>query len=118
MDVDRKCAAVEYWVRDFVNFFYGRPVEKRNFDTEKWDKIRREEHLKAKQASEARWNDYLKHPEKYFGPPPRLVEPELYPNTTVAVVPTTKPQGLYFALKFLCQDKPLDTASFRKGKER
>ena len=116
-DVNRKCAAVEYWVRDLVNFFYGRPVEKRNFDYEYWDKIRREEYAKLKAESEARYQDYLKHPDKYFGPPPRLVEPELYPNTTVAVVPTTKPQGLYFALKFLCQDKPLDTASFRKGKK-
>ena len=116
-DVNRKCAAVEYWVRDLVNFFYGRPPEKRNFNYEYWDKIRREEYAKLKAESEARYQDYLKHPDKYFGPPPRLVEPELYPNTTVAVVPTTKPQGLYFALKFLCQDKPLDTASFRKGKK-
>lgn len=116
-DVDRKCAAVEYWVRDLVNYFYGRPVEKRNFNYEYWDKIRREEFAKLKAQSEARYQDYLKHPEKYFGPPPRLVEPELYPNTTVAVVPTTEPKGLYFALKFLCQDKPLETASFRKCKK-
>ena len=24
MDIDAKCAAVEYWVRDLVNYFYGR----------------------------------------------------------------------------------------------
>lgn len=117
MDVDGKCAAVEYWVRDLVNYFYGRPVEKRNFNYQYWDKVRREEYAKLKAASEARYQDYLKHPEKYFGPPPRLVEPQLYPNTTVAVIPTTKPQGLAFALKFLAQDKPLTTTSFRKGKK-
>ena len=72
-DVDRKCAAVEYWVRDLVNYFYGRPVEKRNFNYQYWDKIRREEYAKLKAASEARYQDYLKHPDKYFGPPPRLV---------------------------------------------
>jgi len=68
-DIHPICAAIEYWVRDLVNYLDGKPIEKRQFDTEKWDKIRREEHFKAKQASEARWNDYLKHPEKYFGPP-------------------------------------------------
>lgn len=31
-DVDAKCAAVEYWVRDLVNYFYGRPAETRNFN--------------------------------------------------------------------------------------
>ena len=117
-DVEGKCAAVEYWVRDLVNYFYGRPVEKRNFNYQYWDKVRREEYAKLKAKSDARWNDYLKHPDKYFGPPPRLVEPELYPNTTVAVVPTTKPQGLYFALKFLSMDEPLKTTSFRKGKKQ
>ena len=117
MDVDGKCAAVEYWVRDIVNYFYGRPVEKRNFNYQYWDKIRREEYAELKAKSEARWNDYLKHPDKYFGPPPRLVEPELYPNTTVAVIPTTKPQGIAFALKFLAMDEPLKTTSFRKGKK-
>ena len=116
-DVDGKCAAVEYWVRDLVNYFYGRPVEKRNFNYQYWDKIRREEYAELKAKSEARWNDYLKHPDKYFGPPPRLVEPELYPNTTVAVIPTTKPQGIAFALKFLAMDEPLKTTSFRKGKK-
>ena len=100
-DVEGKCAAVEYWVRDLVNLFYGRPKEKRNFDYQHWDKIRREEYAKLKRESEARYQDYLKHPEKYFGPPPRLVEPQLYDMNTVAVVPHTEPQGLYFALKFL-----------------
>ena len=117
-DVEGKCAAVEYWVRDLVNYFYGRPVEKRNFNYQYWDKIRREEYAKLKEKSDARWNDYLKHPDKYFGPPPRLVEPELYPNTTVAVIPTTKPQGLAFALKFLAMDEPLKATSFRKGKKQ
>lgn len=116
-DVEGKCAAVEYWVRDLVNYFYGRPVEKRNFNYQYWDKVRREEYAELKAKSEARWNDYLKHPDKYFGPPPRLVEPELYPNTTVAVIPTTKPQGIAFALKFLAMDEPLKTTSFRKGKK-
>lgn len=117
-DVDGKCAAVEYWVRDLVNYFYGRPAEKRNFNYHYWDKVRREEYAELKAKSEARFQDYLKHPDKYFGPPPRLVEPELYPNTTVAVIPTTKPQGLAFALKFLYKDEPLKATSFRKGKKQ
>lgn len=116
-DVDGKCAAVEYWVRDLVNYFYGRPVEQRNFNYQYWDKVRREEYAELKAKSEARFQDYLKHPDKYPGPPPRLVEPQLYTNTTVAVIPTSEPVGLAFALKFLCQDKPLTTTSFRKGKK-
>lgn len=115
-DIHPVCAAIEYWVRDLVNYLDGKPVENRKFDTEKWDRIRREEHFKAKQASEARWNDYLKHPDKYFGPPPRIVEPQLYPNNTVAVIPTSKPVGLAFALKFL-DTEPLKSTSFRKGKK-
>lgn len=115
-DVDGECAAVEYWVRDLVNYFYGKPVEKRKFDTEKWDRIRREEYAELKAKSEARWNDYLKHPDKYFGPPPRIVEPQLYPNTTVGVIPISKPVGLAFALKFL-DTEPLKSTSFRKGKK-
>jgi hypothetical protein len=115
-DVDGKCAAVEYWVRDLVNYFYGRPVEKRKFDTEKWDKIRREEYAELKAKSDARWNDYLKHPDKYSGPPPRIVEPQLYPNTIVGVIPISKPQGLAFALKFL-DTEPLSKTLLRKGKK-
>lgn len=102
-DVDAKCAAVEYWVRDLVNFFYGRPVEKRSFNYQYWEKVRHEEYLRVKAESEARCQDYLEHPEKYFGPPIRLVEPQLYDAKTVKVIPTTKPQGLYFALKYLAK---------------
>ena len=112
-DVDGKCAAVEYWVRDLVNLFYGRPVEKRNFDYQYWDKVRREEYAKIKAETEARYQDYLKHPDKYFGPPPRMVEPQLYPNNTVAVIPTSKPRGIAFALKYL-DTEPL---KFSKGKK-
>ena len=117
MDVDGKCAAVEYWIRDITNYFYGRPAEKRNFNYKHWEHLRFEERARIKRETEARYQDYLKHPDKYFGPPPRLVEPQLYPNTTVAVIPTSEPVGLAFALKFLAQDKPLTTTSFRKGKK-
>lgn len=116
-DVHPICAAIEYWIRDLVNYLDGKPIEKRIFDTEKWDRIRREEYAKAKRESDARWNDYLQHPEKYFGPPPRLVEPELYPMATVAVQPLKEPVGLAFALKFLAQDHPLEATSFRKGRK-
>ena len=117
MDVDSICAAIEYWVRDLVNYLDGKPIEKRIFDNEKWDRIRWEEHAKAKRESDARWNDYLQHPEKYFGPPPRLVEPKLYPMATVAVQPLAEPVGLAFAMKYLAQDHPLEAVSFRKGRK-
>ena len=117
MDVDSICAAIEYWVIDLVNYLDGKPIEKRIFDNEKWDRIRWEEHAKAKRESDARWNDYLQHPEKYFGPPPRLVEPKLYPMATVAVQPLAEPAGLAFAMKYLAQDHPLEAVSFRKGQK-
>lgn len=101
MDIDAKCAAVEYWVRDLVNYFYGRPAEKRNFNYKYWEKVRHEEYLSVKAESEARYQDYLKHPDKYFGPPLRLVEPKLYDAKTVKVIPLGKPCGLDFALKYL-----------------
>ncbi len=101
MDIDAKCAAVEYWVRDLVNYFYGRPAEKRNFNYKYWEKVRHEEYLRVKAESEARYQDYLKHPDKYFGPPLRLVEPKLYDAKTVKVIPLGKPCGLDFALKYL-----------------
>lgn len=101
MDIDAKCAAVEYWVRDLVNYFYGRPAEKRNFNYKYWEKVRHEEYLRVKAESEARYQDYLKHPDKYFGPPLRLVEPNLYDAKTVKVIPLGKPCGLDFALKYL-----------------
>ena len=116
-DVNPICAAIEYWVRDLVNYLDGKPIEKRIFDNEKWDRIRWEEHVKAKRESDTRWNDYLQHPEKYFGPPPRLVEPELYPMATVAVQPLAEPVGLAFALKFLSQDNPLESIDFMKGRK-
>ena len=101
MDIDAKCAAVEYWVRDLVNYFYGRPAEKRNFNYKYWEKVRHEEYLRVKAESEARYQDYLKHPDKYFGPPLRLVEPKLYDAKTVKVIPLGNPCGLDFALKYL-----------------
>ena len=101
MNIDAKCAAVEYWVRDLVNYFYGRPAEKRNFNYKYWEKVRHEEYLRVKAESEARYQDYLKHPDKYFGPPLRLVEPKLYDAKTVKVIPLGKPCGLDFALKYL-----------------
>lgn len=103
MDVDGKCAAVEYWVRDLVNYFYGNPKETRRFNYEYWEKVRHEEYLRVKAESEARCQDYLKHPDKYFGPPIRLVEPQLYDAKTVKVVPLGKPCGLAFALKYLME---------------
>ena len=104
-DVDRRCAAIEYWVRDLTNYVSGKPVEKRQFNHKYWNQIRHEEYLRIKAESEARWQDYLKHPDKYFGPPIRLVEPQLYDAKTVAVVPTTEPVGLAFALNWLEKDK-------------
>lgn len=101
MDIDAKCAAVEYWVRDLVNYFYGRPAEKRNFNYKYWEKVRHEEYLRVKAESEARYQDYIKHPDKYFGPPLRLVEPKLYDAKTVKVIPLGKPCGLAFARKYL-----------------
>ena len=100
-DVDGVCAAVEYWVRDLVNYFYGRPAEKRNFNYKYWEHVRFEERARIKRETEARYQDYLKHPDKYFGPPFRIVEPQLYDANTVKVIPTSKPQGLAFALKDL-----------------
>lgn len=101
MDVDAKCAAVEYWVRDLVNYFYGRPAEKRNFNYKYWEHVRFEERARIKRETEARFQDYLKHPDKYVGPPPRLVEPQRYDIKNVKAIPTTKPRGLAFALKYL-----------------
>lgn len=80
-DVDAKCAAVEYWIRDITNYVNGTPLETRKFNYEYWEKV--------------------KHPDKYFGHPLRLVEPKLYDAKTVKVIPTTKPKGLAFARKYL-----------------
>ena len=101
MDVDRKCAAVEYWIRDITNYFYGKPLETRKFNYPHWEKVRFEEHARIKRETEARYQDYLKHPEKYPGPPPRLVEPQLFDMKSVGVIPTHKPMGIAFALKYL-----------------
>ena len=100
-DVDAKCAAVEYWIRDITNYVNGTPLETRKFNYKYWDRIRHEEYLKIKAESEARYQDYLKHPDKYFGPPLRLVEPKLYDAKTVKVIPLGNPCGLVFALKYL-----------------
>ena len=101
MDVDAECAAVEYWIRDLTNFFYGKPLEVRKFNYSYWKTVRHEEFIKLKAESEARYQDYLAHPEKYFGPPPRLVEPQMYPNSIVGVIPMSEPVGLAFALRYL-----------------
>lgn len=98
------CAAIEYWVRDVVNYVNGKPLQKRKFNYGYWEKIRREEYAKIKAETEARYNDYLQHPENYFGPPPRLVEPQLYDCQTVGVVPVHEPVGLAFALKWIERD--------------
>lgn len=100
-DVDAKCAAVEYWIRDITNYVNGNPIETRRFNYKYWEKVRHEEYLRVKAESEARYQDYLKHPDKYFGPPLRLVEPKLYDAKTVKVIPLGKPCGLDFALKYL-----------------
>lgn len=105
-DVRPVYAAIEYWVRDLVNYVDGKPVERRKFNHEHWDRLRREEHARVKRETEARWNDYLKHPENYPGPPPRLVEPQLYKGDVCKVIPTTEPVGLRFALKYLGMDVP------------
>lgn len=102
-DVDTKCAAVEYWIRDITNYVNGNPIETRRFNYEYWEKVRHEEYLRVKAESEARCQDYLKHPDKYFGPPIRLVEPQLYDAKTVKVVPLGKPCGLAFAIKYLME---------------
>ena len=89
------------YVRSKTNHPVRRPAEKRNFNYKYGEHVRFEERARIKRETEARYQDYLKHPDKYFGPPPRLVEPQLYPNTAVRVIPTSKPQGLDFALKYL-----------------
>lgn len=99
--MDAKCAAVEYWIRDITNYVNGTPLETRKFNYEYWEKVKHEEYIKIKAESEARYQDYLQHPDKYFGHPLRLVEPKLYDANTVKVIPTSKPQGLAFALKYL-----------------
>lgn len=105
-DVDHPiCAAIEYWVQDVANYVNGKPLTERKFNYAYWEKIRKEEYAKIKAETEARYNDYLQHPEKYFGPPPRLVEPQLYDCQTVAVVPVDKPIGLAYALKGLVKDE-------------
>lgn len=35
-DVDAKCAAVEYWIRDITNYVNGTPLETRKFNYEYW----------------------------------------------------------------------------------
>lgn len=102
-DVDAECAAVEYWVRDLVNYFCGNPKETRRFNYEYWNRLKHEKYLRIKAESEARYQDYLKHPDKYPGPSPRLVEPQLFNLKTVNVIPTSKPRGLAFALKYLVE---------------
>lgn len=99
------CAAIEYWVQDVANYVNGKPLTERKFNYAYWEKIRKEEHDRIKAVTEARYNDYLQHPEKYFGPPLRLVEPQLYDCQTVAVVPVDKPIGLAYALKHLVKDE-------------
>lgn len=53
--------------------------------------------------------------QQYALPLVRRQFPELLAMNTVAVIPTTTPQGIYFALRFLYEDEAPKTVGFRRG---
>ena len=55
--------------------------------------------------------------QQYALPLIRRQFPELLAMNTVAVIPTTTPNGIYFALRYL-YDGPTKTGSFRRGQKR
>lgn len=56
--------------------------------------------------------------QQYALPLIRRQFPELLAMNTVAVIPTTTPQGIYFALRYLFDNAPVKTGSFRQGQKR
>ena len=56
--------------------------------------------------------------QQYALPLIRRQFPELLAMNTVAVIPTTTPQGIYFALRYLYDNEPVKTTEFRKGQKQ
>lgn len=56
--------------------------------------------------------------QQYALPLIRRQFPELLAMNTVAVIPTTTPQGIYFALRYLYDNEPLKSTAFRYGQKQ
>lgn len=56
--------------------------------------------------------------QQYALPLIRRQFPELLAMNTVAVIPTTTPHGIYFALRYLYDNEPLKTTRFRFGQKQ
>lgn len=56
--------------------------------------------------------------QQYALPLIRRQFPELLAMSTVAVIPTTTPHGIYFALRYLYDNEPLKTTAFRQGQKQ
>ena len=56
--------------------------------------------------------------QQYALPLIRRQFPELLAMNTVAVIPTTTPNGIYFALRYLYDNEPLKTTAFRQGQKQ
>ena len=56
--------------------------------------------------------------QQYALPLIRRQFPELLAMNTVAVIPTTTPQGIYFALRYLYDNEPLKSSAFRYGQKQ
>ncbi|MCQ2123334.1 MAG: hypothetical protein MJZ25_04035 [Fibrobacter sp.] len=56
--------------------------------------------------------------QQYALPLIRRQFPELLAMNTVAVIPTTTPNGIYFALRYLYDNEPVKTTAFRKGQKQ
>ena len=56
--------------------------------------------------------------QQYALPLIRRQFPELLAMNTVAVIPTTTPHGIYFALRYLYDNEPLKTSQFRFGQKQ
>ena len=56
--------------------------------------------------------------QQYALPLIRRQFPELLAMNTVAVIPTTTPQGIYFALRYLYDNEPLKSTTFRYGQKQ
>lgn len=56
--------------------------------------------------------------QQYALPMIRRRFPELLAMNTVSVIPTTTPNGIYFALRYLYDNEPLKSTSFRNGQKQ
>ena len=56
--------------------------------------------------------------QQYALPMIRRQFPELLAMKTVAVIPTTTPMGIYFALRYLYDNEPTKTTAFRNGQKQ